>query len=67
MESKQITDSILETVRKEVNEFVETQSEIKSSLEYELRVWEVAKVMAREMIRQSSGAVPKSRNSKKKS
>ncbi len=64
---KQLTDSILETVRQEVSEFLEVESKITSSVEYEEKVLSIAHKFARELIVKSAGNLPKSRNSKKKS
>lgn len=65
MESNKITDSILKAVRNEVKDFVDYQSEITSPIEYEVKVWQIARKMARELIEQSDGQLPKSRNAKK--
>ncbi len=68
MESKaQIVDSILETVRKEMSEFIEEEPGIKCPIKYEKRVWELALSYARNVIEGAQGEVPKSRNAKKKS
>ena len=65
MDSKHLTDLILESMRAEVTEFVKTQGDITSSLEYEERVLELSRKFAAGLISQSAGQLPKSRNSKK--
>ena len=65
MDSKHLTDLILESMRAEVTEFVKTQGDITSSLEYEERVLELSRKFAAGLIAQSAGQLPKSRNSKK--
>lgn len=66
MESKkQLVDSILEAVREEVTDFVEIQGQIKSSIEYEEELLRLARKFAVELVKGSSGQLPKSRNSKK--
>lgn len=67
METNQIVDSILETVRLEMMEFVEEESSIKCPIEYELKVLEIARTLARNLVLGTQGVVPKSRNAKKKS
>lgn len=67
METKDIVESILETVRKELTEFVEQESEIASSIEYEERVVQLCRQFGTEVLKGTSGKIPKSRNSKKKS
>jgi len=52
-------------MRAEVTEFVKTQGDITSSLEYEERVLELSRKFAAGLISQSAGLLPKSRNSKK--
>jgi len=54
-------------MRKEVTEFVETQSQITSSTEYEEQVVELSRKFAAGLITKSVGKLPKSRNSKKSS
>ena len=66
METKQLVDSILETVRVEISQFVEEESQIKCPIEYETRVLEIARTMSRSLIMGSQGKLPKSRNTKKK-
>ena len=67
MKDKQIAASILESIKKEVEEFVKTESGITDALEYEEKVLALSQKFARELINQSQGKLPKSRNSKKKS
>jgi hypothetical protein len=67
MENKQIVDTILESMRKEVAEFVATQSQITSSTQYEEQVIELSRKFAAGLITKSAGKMPKSRNSKKNS
>jgi len=68
MESKkELVDSILEAVRQEVTDFVEIQDQIDSSVEYEEKLIQLARKFAQELVKGSSGKLPKSRNSKKKS
>lgn len=63
--SKEIADAIWESMREEVVEFVEQESQISSSLEYEERVLELSRKFAAGLIIKSQGKMPKSRNSKK--
>ena len=65
MKSKEIVDAILESMREEVAQFVEQESQITSSLEYEERVLELSRTFAAGLIAKSQGKMPKSRNSKK--
>ena len=65
MENSQLVDSILETVKQEVTNFVEAESSITCPIDYELRVIKIARTLAQEMISKSQGGLPKSRNSKK--
>lgn len=66
MDTKQIVDSILETVRLEMTSFIEEESSIKCPIEYEMRVMEIARTMAKNLIKGAQGELPKSRNLKKK-
>ncbi len=66
MENKQLVDSILETVRAEISDFVEQESDIKCPIEYETRLIEIARNVARNLLLGTQGDLPKSRNSKKK-
>lgn len=65
MKNKEIVDSILESIRSELSEFVDQQGEISSSLEYEERVLALSRKFANDVISKSQGKVPTSRNSKK--
>jgi len=67
METNQIVDSILETVRDEMTTFVDQESSIKCPIEYETRVIEIARLMSLRLIQGAQGKLPKSRNGKKKS
>lgn len=62
---KELTDLILESMREEVSQFIETEGKITSSTEYEERVLELSKKFAREIVLRSAGELPKSRNLKK--
>ena len=66
METKQLVDSILETVRAEISEFVEQESTIQCPIEYELRLLEIARNLAKNLLLGTQGDLPKSRNAKKK-
>lgn len=65
MESKEKVDAILESIREELRQFVEEESQITSSTEYEERVLALSRKFAVELIAKSQGELPKSRNSKK--
>ncbi len=65
METKQKVESILETVREELTQFVESESEITCPVEYEERLLRIAMEFARATMLKSSGKILKSRNSKK--
>lgn len=65
MKSKEKVDAILEAMREEVQQFLEEESQISSSTEYEDRVIELSRKFARGLISKSQGQMPKSRNSKK--
>jgi hypothetical protein len=65
METKKIVDSILESMREELTQFVASQGEITSSLEYEERVVELSRQFGAGIISKSMGKLPKSRNLKK--
>jgi len=67
METKQLVETILETVRVEMTTFIEEESEIKCPVEYETRVIEIARMLSKNLIIGSQGKLPKSRNGKKKS
>ena len=62
----ELIDEILESMRKEVSEFVERESSIKSSSEYEESILSLSQQFAVKLIERTQGKVPKSRNSKKK-
>ena len=65
MKSKLLTDLILESMRKEVEQFVETEGEITSSTEYEDRLIELSRKFTAQLVHHGSVPLPKSRNSKK--
>lgn len=67
METKQLVDSILRTIEQELTDFIESQEQIDCPIEYEKRVVGLARSYGQNILRQSMGKVPKSRNSKKKS
>lgn len=62
----EILESILSNVRTEVSQFLELESKITCSIEYELKMIEISRNFARMIIEKSQGVVPKSRNLKKK-
>lgn len=66
MKDKQIVESILGAIREEIEEFVKEESKITDPVEYEEKVLALSKRFAKELINQSQGKIPKSRNSKKK-
>ena len=63
--TEELVDAILESMRKELTQFVEQESEITSSAEYEKRVLALSRKFAQGLITESQGQLPKSRNSKK--
>ena len=66
MKSKeQIVEAILESMRDELHQFMDEESQISSSIEYEERVLELSRKFAKGLISESQGQMPKSRNSKK--
>ncbi len=65
MNTQEKVDAILESMREEVKQFVEQESQITSSIEYEERLLELSKKFALGLLAQSQGKMPKSRNSKK--
>lgn len=67
MEKTEIVENIIESIRSEIAQFVEEESTITNSLEYEERVLELSRKFAKGLISQTQGSLPKSRNSKKKS
>ena len=66
MEKEQIVENILASLRSEVSAFVSEESDITDSIEYEERVLAISRKLARTLITQTKGKLPKSRNSKKK-
>ena len=66
MKSKaDIVEAILESMREELSQFMDEESQITSSTEYEERVLELSRKFAQGLITKSQGKMPKSRNSKK--
>lgn len=65
MKNKELVDSILESMRAEVSQFVEEESKITSALEYEDRVIELSRKFAKGVIAGTQGKMPRSRNLKK--
>jgi tRNA threonylcarbamoyladenosine modification (KEOPS) complex Pcc1 subunit len=65
MKSKELAEAIWKSMREEVEQFIEQESQITSSLEYEERVLELSRKFAKDLIAKSQGKMPKSRNSKK--
>lgn len=65
--SQVLTDEILASMREEVNEFLATEAQITSSLEYEEKVLEIARKFAATLISGGAGGLPQDRNAKKKS
>ena len=65
MEPKEKVEAILDSMRAELQQFLEEESQINSSTEYEERVIELSRKFARGVISKSQGQLPKSRNSKK--
>ena len=55
MNTKEKVDAILESMREEVQQFVEQESQITSSTEYEERVLELSKKFALGLIDKSQG------------
>ncbi len=62
-----LVDSILESVRGELEDFINKESKITSSLEYEDRLLELGRRFMLTTLEKSVGKMPRSRNSKKKS
>ncbi len=58
-------DAVLESMREEVAQFMEQESQITSSTDYEERVVELSRKFAAALITKSQGKMPKSRNLKK--
>lgn len=67
MEKQQIIDRIIDSLREEIIDFVETESTITDSVKYEERVLSLSREFARKLTIETQGEMPKSRNSKKKS
>lgn len=65
MKSKELAEAIWASMREEVEQFIEQESQITSSLEYEERVLALSRKFAKDLIAKSQGNMPKSRNSKK--
>ena len=65
MKSEKLAEAIWESMREEVVQFIEQESQITSSMDYEERVVELSRKFARDLIAKSQGKMPKSRNSKK--
>ncbi len=66
METKNLVDSILETVKAEISDFVEQESSIKCPIEYEKRLLGIARNVAKNILLGTQGDLPGSRNAKKK-
>lgn len=67
MDKKAVVESILRTVRQEVEEWVEEEEKIKDPFEYEKRLLERVLRMGKTMAEESGGKLVKDRNSKKSS
>ena len=67
METNELVESILKTVKLEMSEFIELESDIQCPIEYETRVAAIARTLAKNLIIGAQGKLPKSRNGKKKS
>lgn len=63
--TQELADALFESMRAEVMQFMEQESQINSSTEYEERVLELSRKFAKSLITKSQGKMPKSRNSKK--
>jgi hypothetical protein len=66
MDTNKIVETILENVKQEITQFVEIQPTITCPIEYEMKVLSVSQAIARQLIEQSQGKIPRSRNLKKK-
>jgi hypothetical protein len=66
MKNRVKIDRIIDSLRLEVSQFVEEESQITDAIEYEERVVELSKKFARNLTLHTQGKMPKSRNSKKK-
>ena len=67
MDKKAVVESILKTVRQEVEGWVEEEEKIKDPFEYEKRLLERVLRMGQTMVEESGGKLAKDRNAKKKS
>ncbi len=65
LKNQQVVDAILASLQEKVSQFVEEESNITDSIEYEERILELSRKFARSLIVQTKGDFPKSRNSKK--
>jgi hypothetical protein len=65
MDKRQIIESILKTVRSEVEGWVEEEGKIKDPIEYEGRLLERALRIGKAMMEESGGKLPRDRNAKK--
>jgi hypothetical protein len=66
MDTKEIVNSILETVRTEITDFVKLDTTSGCPIEYEKRVIDIARNLSKSLILGAQGGLPKSRNFKKK-
>lgn len=67
MDKQQRVEAILEAVKEDIAQFVETESQITSSVEYEETVLAICRHLGVSLITHAQGHIPKSRNAKKKS
>lgn len=67
MERSQISESILRTVELEISNFLDIESEITCPIEYENTVISIGRRVAKTLLTNSRGEIPKGRNAKKKS
>ncbi|MEZ4984897.1 MAG: hypothetical protein R2795_07650 [Saprospiraceae bacterium] len=65
--AEQLADLILAEMRGELIDFLQDQEAATSSLDYENGLLNLARTLARKVVSQQAGTLPKSRNSKKKS
>lgn len=66
MDKKMVVESILKTVRQEVEEWVEEEGKIKDAFEYEKKLLERVLRMGKTMMEESGGKPSRDRNTKKK-
>ena len=66
MENQILIDSILETVKAEITDFVEQESSITCPIEYEKRLIEIGRKTTLNLLLGTQGKLPGSRNAKKK-